>query len=151
MEPCQLLGGLPGVVLRHGLAFVAAFVFLVDDDETDIRKGGEQGGAGTDDHVNLPALRPLTLVVFLPGGQGGIHHRHPVSEPLVETQHGLVGEGDFRNQHHRLMPPLHHALDERHVDLRFSAPGDSLQEAGLPVSGVVFFKKIIHDPLLGRA
>ena len=46
-------GDIAAMIARGGFLFVGAFVFFVDNDQPEIRQGGEDGRAGADDDAGF--------------------------------------------------------------------------------------------------
>ena len=112
-------------------------MFLVDDDKPQIRKRCEKSGSRTDHNIDLPICRPLRLLIALSRRKSGIHNTNPVSKSPVKTHHGLVRQGDLRDQDDGLPAFPEDVVDEFHVDLRLAASRDSVEQIGITLSGII--------------
>ncbi len=112
------------VLLERGV------VFLVDDDEAEIRDRREHRGARAEHDARLAghALPPggETLGVGERGVQHGDRHR----EALAEAPDELRREPDLRHQHQRALAAPQRSLDGVQVDLGLAAAGDAVQQEG---------------------
>ena len=79
-------------------------------------QGGENGGSGAQNHLDLPPADPLPLVVPLRHPQSAVEHHHPASEVGAEFCHHLRGQGDLRHQDHPPPAPADHLLEQPDVD-----------------------------------
>ncbi len=149
MEPGHLPGHLPGMVFGGRLALITALMFLVYHDQADIWKRGEQCRPGTYDHIDLPLPGPFTLVIFLPRRKSGVQYTDPVPKTPVESQQGLVGQGDLRDQHHRLPAPFHNSLYQADIHFRLTASGDAVEQVGAHLSLVIIGQYFLHHLPLG--
>ena len=80
-----------------------------------------------------------------------MEHRDPVPEARSEPGHGGSGEADLGHEDDRPTAPLHDLRDGLHVDPRFPAPRDPLEEEGLGPAGPLEPRpdRIDRGPLLG--
>ncbi len=124
----DLLGHLPGLVFGHGFIFIASLMLLVDHDHAGAGKGGKEGAAGADDHIDLTSSGPLPLVCPLRLGERGVDHADPVAEMTVKTHERLEGQGDLRDQHDCLPAPRADFLNDGNIDFRLAAAGDPVDE-----------------------
>ncbi len=76
-------------------------MFLVDDDQTEPRRGGEDGAAGAHDHVHAAGRDLPPLSVPLGGREMTVKHGHG-AEPGPKAVAGLRGEADLGHEHDRL-------------------------------------------------
>ena len=112
-------------------------MFLIDDDEAEIRERCKKSGTRTDHDVDLPVCRPFRLFIALTGRKPGIHDPDPVSESPVKAHHGLVSQGDLRDQNDRLSALPQDMIDEFHIDFRLSASRDPVEQIGISQSGII--------------
>ena len=123
-------GDLPGVIPRGRLLLERRLVLLVQHDQPEVRRRGEDGAAGAHHDGDLAVGDPLPVPVPLGVGQVTVQHRH-AAEPQPEPLDRLRRQADLRHQHNRLPPVIHHLPDRLHVDLRLAAAGHSVEQDGL--------------------
>ncbi len=145
-----LLGRFPGVIARGRFALVSVFMLLVDDDQPQIRKRGEQRRARADHDPHLAALRPFELIAALSRREPGIDHRHLIAKTPVETQHRLIGQRDLRDQHDDLAALGQHMADHLHVDLGLAAARHAVDQGRAAVAGVVAGNEVVGNGPLFR-
>ncbi len=120
-------GHVPPMVARGGVLLVAAFVFLIDDDQPELPGRGEDRRARADDHrrmagADLPPVEgPLCV------GQLAVEHGH-AGQAFEQALEGLRGQGDFRDQEDRLSAGSDDLPDGPDVDLGLSAAGHAVQD-----------------------
>lgn len=79
-----------------------------------------------------------------------MHDTDAVSKAAVKAAHGLIGQGNLRDQHNGLLSLQQHMVDQGHVDFCLAAACDTMDETWSVVSGVIGSNKIIHNGLLLR-
>ena len=62
-----VLGHIPGMIPDHALRLVAAFLLLIQNDQTKILHRSENSGTGADDHPGQPVPDPFPFIVPLTG------------------------------------------------------------------------------------
>ena len=142
---------LPGMVLRHGFAFIAALVLLIHYNDTQIWKRCKQRRSGPNDHIQFPGLCPSDLVIFLSLGEGRIDHRHSVAKSPVKPQQSLIRKCDLRDQHNGLLPHPDHLFYDPQIDFRLTAPRNAMHQIGSRLSRSVIPDHILYDLLLCSA
>ena len=128
-------GHVAGVVPRGALLLERRFVLLVQHDQPQIRRRGEDGAAGADDDRHRPLGDPLPMPMPLGVAQMAVQHGHR-AEPLAKPLDRLRRQADFRHQHDRLPPEMDHLLNRLDVDLGFAAAGDAVDENRLMAARV---------------
>ena len=114
------------------LLLVAGLVLLVDDDESEVLEGQEDGTAGTEDDVVgiagellLPYLHTLGIAVLR------VIDAKPVAEDAAQTVHHLDGQRYLGQQVEHLTVLLQLALYEVDVYLGLAAGGDTVKQRHL--------------------
>ena len=125
----ELLSCLPRVILRARFTFIAQLMFLVHQDHPEVWKRHKQRRPWTDDNIQLSSLCPPALILFFPDAERRVHHGNPVAEARRKPLHRLIGQRDFRDQHDGLSSSFYHALNERQINLCFSAARDTVDQA----------------------
>ena len=62
---CPLQCHLPGMVFGRTFTFITVFMFLIHNDQTQVRKGNKQGRPGTYDNINLTFFSSFILIISL--------------------------------------------------------------------------------------
>ncbi len=126
---------------------VGAVVFLVQDDEPQVRKGREDGAARPEHHADAPLADALPHREALPSAEPAVEDAHLVAQARPEAAGGLRREADLGHQHDDLLAGRQHLLDGPQIDLGLAAAGDSRQQEGREalVQGLLDF---CQDPLL---
>ena len=107
--------------------FEGGVVFLVHDEQAELRHGGEDGGARADDDVG-PAFvdrRPLRAAVGI--GHVAVQHADAV-EPRAEPRHGLRRQRDLRHEDDALPARLDAEAQRPQIDFRLAAAGDAVKQ-----------------------
>jgi len=102
-------------------------VFLVHHDQPQPRRRGEDGAAGPDDHLRLPAADLVVVESPLGGGKPRVQHRHP-RQAAGEALERLRGQGDLRHQQDRLGALGQDPTDGAEVHFRLAAAGHPVQQ-----------------------
>ena len=118
----------PGVIPGRILRLIAALLLLVQNNQSQVPQRRENGGAGAQNHLDLPPPDPLPLVIPLRHTQAAVEHGGPVSEIGEELPHHLRRQRDLRHQHHDISAPGQHLLHQPQIDLGLSAAGDALKQ-----------------------
>ena len=131
-EGCEAGGGVAGVVagVRLGL-LVGPLVFFVDDDQSEVAQGGEEGGAGADDDAALAGPHLAPLLAGFGGAQAGVAHGDLSGEAGLEAGDGLGRECDFGDQRDHGFAVGEGVGCGVEVDLGFAAAGDAVEEEGV--------------------
>ena len=117
-------------------------MFLVNDDQSEIRKRGKQRRPRPQ-HDTDPAVGcPFHLLISLRRGHPGIHHRHTISEVTAEPTDILIRQRDLRNQHDRLPAFPQRLLDQPDINHGLPAAGHPLQQ-----TRPILFFPFPQDPL----
>ena len=106
------LGHLPGVKAGGILRLIGVLLLLVHHDEADVRQRSEHRAAGAHHDVGAAGLYHAPLQQALGVVEGGVLHRHPLTETGLEAAYHLGGEAYLRHQHQGGAPQLQAALDE---------------------------------------
>ncbi len=94
-------GHVAGVVARRLLLLITLVVLLVDQNQAEVRRGGENSRAGADNDRRFAAPDAPPLLAALLGGQRGVQQRDLLPEGLVEQADGLRRQPDFGHQQNR--------------------------------------------------
>ena len=105
-------------------------MFLVDDDQAEPGRGGENGTAGADNDPDPSRGDLAPLRMPLDGGEMAVEDRHG-AEAAAEAVAGLGGEADFGDKDDRLTPLGEGLLDRLEIDLRLPAPRYPEEKNGL--------------------
>ena len=127
------------MIFRARFTFIAQLMFLVHQDHPEVWKRHKQRRPWTDDNIQLSSLCPPALILFFPGAERRVHHGNPVAEACRKPLHRLIGQRDFRDQHDGLSSSFYHALNERQINLCFSAARDTVDQAR---SAVILVKSV---------
>jgi len=102
-------------------------VFLVDDDQPELRHRGEHHRAGTEHDAGAAAegVAPGDEAFMI--RQSRMQHCHWGVESLPKPAQQLGGEADLGHQHERALAGAEHPLDQTQVHLGLAAAGDSVQ------------------------
>lgn len=113
-------------------------MFLVDDDDAEVLKGGEDGGAGPDDDVGAVFVDLEPFVVALAFGEVGVKDGNAffaVGEARFEAFDGLRGEGDFGDEDEGGLILGENVGDGLEVEFGFAGAGDAVEEDGFSFVG----------------
>ena len=127
LELCPLDRHVAGVISRDGLLLERAFMFLVDHDQAQPPRRGEDRRSGADDDFDLACRDALPVPMPFDIAQMAVQHGHP-GKPPAKPADRLRRQADLRHQHDRLAAPRHHLLDGREVDLGLAAARDSVDQ-----------------------
>ena len=108
----------------------------------------EQCGTGADHYIQFFVFRPLKLIVPLACRHFGIQNRYPLSKTLVKTHHGLISQGNLRNQHNGLSACFHHPFNQFYVNGCLTASRHSVKQPGMVVFPGKFLPDLFHNFLL---
>src|SRR5215470_12140208 len=110
---------------------VAAFLLLVDDDQTEIFNWCEDGGTGTDDHASFTVADspPFTRALDIPkrGMKDGNSFKAR-AEPGSALTADPECKRNFRNQKDGGFTPRERVLHAAEIDFGFAAAGNAMQE-----------------------
>ncbi len=156
-EPGTLAGDVAGVVAGNGLLLERCFVLFVDDDQPEMRTGGEDCTPRPDDDLHLAGGDLCPVPVPLAVRQMAVQNRDAV-EAGAKPADRLGREADFRHEHDRL-PTIRNDLANRlDVDFGLAAAGHAVQQNRLvpacPQGGVDFVERVFllfieHEIALG--
>ena len=128
-------GDITGIVAWRGIELlVRCFVFLVDDDESQVCERCKHGGSGADDNPGVAPVSPPPRVMPLARRHAAVHHRHVGPEVRFEPADHLGGERDLGHQDDRRLVPREAGTYRFDVDLRLPAPRHAVEEKCPPVS-----------------
>ena len=136
------------MVAGRGLTLVGSLMLLIDDDESQIGKRRKKRRSCADHNIRLAVSGPLKLVALLTGRKPGMHDTDAASKTAIEAAHGLVGQGNLRNQHDHLFSLLKHIVNQSHVDFGLAAARDTVNETGPAVAEVIGSNEGVRDGLL---
>ena len=117
-----------GVVADAVFLLEAAVVLFVDDEQSEVLEGGEEGAAGAYDDPCLSASDAAPLVEALAGCEAGMEDRDGGGERGREGGDELGGEADFGEQDEGCATACEDLAGGPHVDLGFAAAGDAVEE-----------------------
>ena len=121
------------MVAGHLLLFVGGFVFLVDDDEAQVRDGGEDGRPGADCDLGLARGQRTPGIMSLAVAQMAVpddDFHASTAESTAQAADGLRREGDFRNEENRAAAFRDNLFDGMEIDLGLPAPRHPVKEVG---------------------
>ena len=107
---------------------VGRLVLLVDDDDAQVHRRGEQRAPRADHHVGQAVPDVPPLVEPLPLGQAMVQHCNPAGESGLDDANRLRRQRDLRNQIDRLLALLYRMGDGAQVHLGLAASGDTVQQ-----------------------
>ena len=116
------------MVAGHGFTLIGPLVLLVNDNQSQVGKGGEESRAGADHNVHLSLHGPLPLIIPLSLGQSGIDNGDPAAEPPVKPHDRLVGQGNLRYEHNGLPPHGKNSRQHFHIHFRLAASCNSIEQ-----------------------
>lgn len=121
-------GEISGVVGKAFVLLEGEIMLLVDDDHPELGQGGEDPGAGCQDHAR-PAGTCLTpRAQPLPLGEPRVVGVDAGPESFAKTLDELWGQADLRHEDERLATLGHGLGDHLQIDLRFATAGDPFQQ-----------------------
>lgn len=120
----------PGVVAHAVVLLVGVVVLLVDDDEPERAKGGEDRRPRPDDHVHLPASRQPPLPQSLGPGEPAVQHGHPPREARLHAPAELRRQPDLQHQEQGLLAGRRRPLRQRQVHLGLPRARHAVQQVG---------------------
>ena len=123
-----LPGDLAGVVAGAAVGLVAALVFLIDDEDADIRKRREHRRARADDHARLARADAPPFVEMLSLRKAGMEDGRVRAEALMEPGDHLRREGDLRHEDDGAFAQFQRPAHQADVDLRLARAGDAVQQ-----------------------
>ena len=112
------------------MLLVGPLVLLVQDDESEIGHGGEDGAARADNDVIGAAPRLPPLVEALAGGEAAVEDGDTTREPGGEALDGLVGEGYLGREYDNSLVEGQAVLRRTQIDFGLAAAGDALEDEG---------------------
>ena len=101
-------------------------MFLVDHDETDVRKWREQGASRPHHDARRAAFDEVPLVVALPLAHARVHDRDQIAEAAAEAAHRLRRKRDLGHEHAGRAPLGKRLLDGAQVELGFARTCDAV-------------------------
>lgn len=131
-------GEIAAVVFRWVFLFVSGFVFFIDEDETEVRKGGKDGGASSNYHAGLSLADAVPFVEAFALGEGGVKNGDEFgsfAEAGLEALNGLGSEGDFGKENDDGFASGEGGLGGLEVDFGFARASDAVEENGLSFCG----------------
>ncbi len=120
-------GHVAGVIPRGRLLLERALVLLVQDDQAQVRRWGEDRAAGPDHHRRPARGDPLPVPMPLGVAQMAVQDRH-LAETQTKPLDRLRREADLRHQDNRLPPVADHFGDRLNIDLGLAAAGHAVDE-----------------------
>ena len=117
------------MVARSAVLLERGFVLFVEHDQAEVRRGGENGACGADDHPQIAVGDLLPIAMPLDVGLVAVHHRH-AAEARTKSLLGLRRQADLGNQHDRLPAVTQDFVDGLNVDFGLAATGDPMQQHG---------------------
>jgi len=135
-------GEVAGVVFGRVLLFIGGFVFLIDDDESGIFDGGEDGRAGPDDDAGFASSDAVPFVEAFALGKVRVEDGGLIDEVVkagFETLDGLRRESDFGNKDDDVFSEVEGGAGGLKVDFGLAGAGDAVEEDRSGFVGVEAF------------
>src|SRR5262245_17670895 len=98
------------MVARRRILLERRLMLLVDDDQAELPRRGEDGAASADDHLDLPGGNAPPVRAALGVAEVAVQHRH-FAKSATEPRDRLRRQADLRNQDQRLLALLDDRLD----------------------------------------
>ena len=130
------------IIFGGDVGNIAGFMGFIHDDNAYVPKRHEQGGAGADDDGNFAVPGFFPLIYPLPHGKAAMGHADRIPKAGNKPLQNERGQGNFRHQNDGLLPFFQHFRNHLHINLRFAAAGDTVEQ-----NGAFFF--FIHFPADG--
>ena len=103
-------------------------MFLVQNDQAQGWRGGEDRRAGAEQDGGLAPLHGQPGATSLVMSQPGVGHDQRRRKAGAKAGFQLRGQVDLGEQDHRLLSPRQNGLDQAQINLGLAAAGDPLQE-----------------------
>ena len=108
-------------------------MLFIQDDEAQVRHGGEYGAARPQDNVEVAPVYAPPGVVLLPGGEPTVEEADTAWKAPQEALGELRRQGDFGDQVEP-SPALGNAAGQGlQIDLRLAAAGDAQEQERTPI------------------
>ena len=117
-----------GVVARRAFLFIGGLVFLIDDDQPEVRQWREHGGARTNYDACRTFADAVPLIETLALREVRVQDGDLVVElgkASLEAPHGLRCERDFRDEDEHRFPQIKRGLRGLEIDFGFARAGDA--------------------------
>ena len=109
-------------------------MFLVQHDQTEMRRRGEDCTASADDDLDFAASDSSPMFVTLDVAQMAVQYGHTI-ESAAEAPDRLWRKADFGHEQNRLATEADDVFDRLNVDLGFAAAGDAVDDDRLMLLG----------------
>ena len=107
---------------------VAAIVFFVNQDKTEVVHRGEHPGPSPHHDLRSTGVDSAPLVSTFRIRKRGVQNGHPVTEACVELTGYRRGERDFRHHQQRPATGCQSGVDGIQIDLRLTGPSDAVEQ-----------------------
>ena len=141
---------LSGMVSRYLFTLITVLMFLVNNDQSQIRKWCKKRRSRSDHHIQLTICCPLHLIVPLTRRHPGMHHRHTGTKYLIKAHHRLPGQCNLRYEYDRLSALCCHRPDHFHIYFRLAASGHAMYQVSAVIPSQIFPLKLFNCLLLFR-
>jgi hypothetical protein len=128
-------GNISGVVSGDFVLFEGVFVFFVEDDQTELRNGCEDGAAWSYDDLGFSVCDTSPLEIAFGSAHIGVKDGDGL-KTVFESASSLRCKADFGDENDGLSTELDRSFDGLHVDFGFAAAGDTVQKDGGVFGGV---------------
>ena len=110
-------------------------MLFVENDEPNVISRREHGGPSADDDVTVLAAQSFPVVVALTNGKLTVEYHHFIAKGFDKALHNLVGEDNFRYQHHRNAVRFQTRLGGFHVNACLATTRNTVKQESfvLPV------------------
>ena len=149
LRPRDPLRHVAGVITRSSRLLERGLVLLVDHDQAQPRRGGEDGAAGPHDHAHVAGGDLPPLRVTFGRCQVAVQNGH-ASEACAEPVAGLRSEADLGHEHDRLLAVGERLLDRLQIDLRLAAASHAKEHDRLVSSAAERFEDRLQGGGLRR-
>ena len=102
-------------------------MFLINHNQSESRRGCEDGAASANHHVDLTSSNPLPVPMPLCLAQVTVHDGDSL-ETGAESPSSLRSQADLRHKNNRLLPHIEDSLDRANVNFGFAAPRNAVQK-----------------------
>ena len=143
-----VLGHVPGMVAGCVLGLVRALLFLIHDDETQLRQRREHRRARAQHDTGLAPADALVLIVPLRHAQATVQQGHPVAEIGGKAGHHLRRQGDLRDEDHYGLAPFQQQLGQPDIHHGLAAAGNAQQQRDAGLTPVYLRQQRVADTLL---
>ena len=124
-------GDIARVIARRFLLLVGSLVFLIDDDEPEVRQRREDRAARADHDARAAVMNLVPFVVALALGQMSVQHRDCIlrlGEPAFEALDGLRRKRNFRDENDCRASAVERCADGLQINFRLAGARHAVEQ-----------------------